>query len=64
MILIKVREKLQEGMWRVRKLVRMIGLWRAEGVAEVGIEGEGGVVGIGSGEAVDEALSSSFQIFF
>jgi len=33
----------------VRKLVRVIDLWRVEGVAEVGMEGEGGVVGIGPG---------------
>lgn len=58
MVLIKVREKLQEGMQRVRKLVRKIDLWRVEGLAEVRIEGEGGLVGIRPGEAMDEALSN------
>lgn len=66
MILIKVREKVQEGMRRVRKLVRMIDVWRAEGVAKVRIEGKGGVVGIRCGEAVDVALSniSNFVIIY
>jgi len=57
MISIKVRGKIQVGMQRVGKLVRMMDLWREMGVAEVGREGEGGVVRIGPGEAMGTASS-------
>ena len=64
MVLIKVREKLQEGVQRVGRVVRMLDLWRVEGVAGVRIEGEGerGVAGIGPEEATDEA-SSKLKFF-
>jgi hypothetical protein len=64
MISIKVRGKIQEGMRRVGKLVRMMDLRREVGVAEVGIEGEGGAVGIRPGEAVGAASSKFLFSFF
>ena len=64
MVLIKVREKLQEGVQRVGRVMRMADLWRVEGMAGVRIEREGehGVVGIGPEEATDEA-SSKLKFF-
>jgi len=64
MISIKVRGKIQVGMQRVGKLVRMMDLQREVGVAEVGIEGEGGAVGIRPGEAVGMASSKFYYLFF
>jgi hypothetical protein len=63
MISIKVRGKIQVGMQRVGKLVRMMDLQREVGVAEVGIEGEGGAVGIRPGEAMGVASSKCLFLF-
>ena len=59
MVLIKVREKLQEGLQRVGRVVRMVDLWRVEFMAGVRIKGEGEhrVVEIGPEEAADKASS-------
>jgi hypothetical protein len=56
--------KIQEGMWRVGKLVKMMDLWRGVGVAEIGIEGEGGVAAKGLEEVMGAALSKFLVLFF